>query len=229
MLRLEPIIELPPFQLGPGTPARQPEEPFDAHWSRALAHAGVTGIAPRGAWHAALDDLVTAAAIELVLDMHFDRHRSRCVPEHYHPDGSIHDMVLAASPSEVADLVGPLEGGYELTCDGASLSFPGCCGDLADLEEWEKVATAPTEELSMLWIGHPWHMVRLRDGLLEIHAASESSCSPLIGRLDLPELRLAVRQAKDALGRFAERVAPVVRARFGDRKTANVVRAMIRR
>ena len=229
MLRLTPIIELYPMRFAPDVPDRAPDETFEAHWTRALAHVGISGIEPRGAWYAALDDLVTTAAIELALDVQLDRHRKACVAEHYDAEGSAYDRLQVAHLDEVADQVGALDGGYELTSNGEVLSFPACCGDLANVKEWEAAAECTSAEPVMLWIGHPWQCVRLDSGVLDLYAPSEGGIGAAIARLSPEDLRRAVRGARDAVGQFAERLAPVVRSRFGAAKAPLIVRSMLGR
>jgi hypothetical protein len=45
-------------------------------------------------------------------------------------------------------------GGYVLQHQSYQM-VPGCCGDLANLEEWSSAAAHPGEAWEMLWIGHP--------------------------------------------------------------------------
>jgi len=63
------------------------------------------------------------------------------------------------------DEIGPLSGGYILSHAGKTIE-PGCCGDLGNLEGWERAATESSEGWEMVWIGHPWTFVRPSSELL---------------------------------------------------------------
>jgi len=222
MLRLTPVIELQPCLFGPGVPGRRADEPFDSYWLRALAHLGVEGLRPRGGCHAALDDLIEPIALELVLDVHLDRLWNPGV-------GSTHGELLKALPGGVADLVDALSGGFELIADGGVLSFPGCCADLADITSWESAAACTSAAPEMLWIGHPWQAVRLNEGMLELYGPNETLAGPLVGRVAPSSLGRAIRDARDSVSRFAERLSPIVQSRFGAAKGPAIVRCMIGR
>jgi len=110
------------------------------------------------------------------------------------------------------DEIGPLSGGYILSHAGKTIE-PGCCGDLGNLEGWERAATESSEGWEMVWIGHPWTFVRPSSELLHFVEPSEQATADgltEIIRLSRAELLDAVERASAERSHFAERLLPVV-------------------
>jgi hypothetical protein len=103
-------------------------------------------------------------------------------------------------------------GGYVLQHQSYQM-VPGCCGDLANLEEWSSAAAHPGEAWEMLWIGHPWTHVRASGDLLHLAEPSELSAGDaLVEALCLPrrELLDAIEAADRERDAFGERLLPLI-------------------
>jgi hypothetical protein len=93
-----------------------------------------------------------------------------------------------------------LRGGLALLADGAPVVRPGCCIWFDEaVDEWRRSIESPSDEWSMLWIGHPWVMVRRTgtDALAISRPAESSDPEDLVVLAEIPlhELRLALADA----------------------------------
>jgi hypothetical protein len=214
MTSLIPVLELTPGsystrvrQTPEGSIAENPEGWF-SYWSESLADAGIYGLTPwtPGSWLVTIDQLQ-------------DPDLLRSVITNGTPDIASVDI----------EELGALSGGYVLSHDAATL-LPGCCGDLSNLEEWQRAATTSNESWSMLWIGHPWTFVRSSgDDLRFVEPSERQEADGLDEVLSLSRAGLldAVGRALDVRNRFAERLLPVVQALKPRISAIDVVQVLI--
>lgn len=215
MTSLIPVLELTPGsyskrerQTPEGSCAQNPTGWF-RYWSDSLADAGIHGLTPwtPGSWFVAIDQLRDPAVLQ--------------------------SLIMSAEPDlALVDLdeVGALSGGYVLSHEGATL-LPGCCGDLGNLEEWERAATDLNDSWTMLWIGHPWTFVRSSHETLRFVEPSEQQDADGLNEilsLSRPALRDAVRRASDERNRFIERLLPIVQAFNPTVAATDLARVLVR-
>lgn len=189
-LRLLPVVELEPGVYGsapqPST-SPWPTEEGDAYWRACLRVGGVVGVNPvvPGSWLVALDALDSAHVLYNVLRVHFI-------------DGVLGDL----------DEIGPLCGGFALVDGNEILVLPTCCGDLANLDNWQTAAEQRSNSPEMLWIGHPWLETWYHAPVLHIREVDEYDDSTDLREFAvLPEaLQRAVHQATLQIDIFYERV-----------------------
>ncbi|WP_405368339.1 hypothetical protein [Nonlabens sp. Asnod2-A12] len=58
--------------------------------------------------------------------------------------------------SNAEEYVEPLFGGIVITENDKIIIEPTCCGDIANLNHWEKIEKFELNKWEQLWIGHPW-------------------------------------------------------------------------
>ena len=125
----------------------------------------------------------------------------------------------------------PLSGGFALCIGDEVIITPQCCSDLSDIESWRTAAVYRDAHKVMVWIGHPWVMVRF-DGVNLIFAGDDGLVlKPLPECAVEPDaLSVAVTQAWRELEALADRLLPVVerfvpqeRARETARRLAGIV------
>jgi hypothetical protein len=107
------------------------------------------------------------------------------------------------------------DAGFVVMFDGASVSRPGCCCSFWEaLDEWKRVLEDRSNEWSMLWIGHPWQMIRVVGENIELSVSSESTdVSILAATLPLEAIKEGLATAEASLGELATRVAQRLKQR----------------
>ncbi|MDN3694752.1 hypothetical protein QWZ06_22030 [Chryseobacterium tructae] len=81
--------------------------------------------------------------------------------------------IVAAKLSEV-EFDDPDENGFVLSFDGGVvlkkddevLIQPSCCGDLENVENWQKVVDNRSFGWAEMWIGHPWILYKRENGVI---------------------------------------------------------------
>ena len=125
-------------------------------------------------------------------------------------------LAAEGDDAEMDDAV-RIEGGLALLEDDSAVLLPACCIWIDEAtEEWCRVADAPPDEWAMLWIGHPWVLVRRRDETLTISEPTESSEGDglaVLADVPLAELGQALQDA--------DRVAASAAARLTEALTAH--------
>jgi hypothetical protein len=196
---LTPVVEMEPSAYETverprpaGTIAQNPEGWFEL-WRASLEDAGISGLEPwtPGSWLVPIERLQEPHVLRAI-------------------------VTRALSRSDPLDLeeIGALSGGYILHRDGATL-MPGCCGDIATLDEWREAATDATDAWTDLWIGHPWTFVRGAADVLTFTEPSErASADGLKEALSVPraELLRAIDRAAEQRDDFGRRLLPVVQS-----------------
>jgi hypothetical protein len=101
------------------------------------------------------------------------------------------------------------DAGFVVMVDGASVSRPGCCCSFWEaIAEWKRVLDERSTEWSMLWIGHPWQMVRVVGEHIELSVSNESNdVSVLAATLPLEAIKEGLAKAEASLGELATIVA----------------------
>lgn len=198
-LVLTPVVEFCPSNYStsdhpyPNTSSAQSPEAWDTYWRTCLKDAGIVNLEP----------FETA---------------SQLVPVHHLHDEHVLDALLRAELGDVdewhADFLSPLEGGYVLSASESHLK-PGCCGSLANLEDWRRAAEHQAEDWAMVWIGHPWtHVSAKADTLTILHPSDENlPVDPKVFcHASREVLKAAIESAAETLSAFGERLRPSVAA-----------------
>lgn len=101
-------------------------------------------------------------------------------------------------------------GGYVLRVDEKDVYFPQCCGDLSDIQYWEKLVV---DKQPFFYQGHPEPRVEIReDKIIFDFTVGEFdehfSPTPLSSRVEIDKesLKRAISKAKDELEVFAGRI-----------------------
>ena len=60
-----------------------------------------------------------------------------------------------------------MDGGIALIENNELYIEPQCCGDLANIREWENIFNSEENSWHQIWIGHPWVCYRKNNGRIE--------------------------------------------------------------
>ncbi|MDY3339545.1 hypothetical protein PG279_10210 [Riemerella anatipestifer] len=103
----------------------------------------------------------------------------------------------------------PLFGGYVLRIDGQDKYFPQCCGDLADIEYWERLSNGQNS----YYEGHPAPEIKFQGNNIVFDFSADEFDEPfqptpieIILSIDKLELKIAVDKAKIELESFEQRL-----------------------
>ncbi|BAP29984.1 uncharacterized protein CHSO_0947 [Chryseobacterium sp. StRB126] len=91
-------------------------------------------------------------------------------------------IIVAAKLTEV-EFDAPEEMGFVLSFDGGIvlkkedevLILPSCCGDIENIENWEKVIDNRSSEWAEMWIGHPWVFYKREKGVISFSDYTEAN------------------------------------------------------
>jgi hypothetical protein len=189
---LEPLIELPTPD-GVPYPSDWSDEAQCTAWQDARADAlAVPRTSLVGAVHARIEELP---------------------PEAWHRlAGAVDD-----DDDDGASLT-RLDGGLGLFADERPILLPGCCTSLDHaIGEWEGLTSRPPDSWSMLWIGHPWCLVKAQGDVLMISTpieddgASGASAPEVLATMSLAELADSLDGARVRTERCVPRLAQVLR------------------
>jgi len=110
----------------------------------------------------------------------------------------------------IEDLVCAFSGGYILRIDDENVYFPQCCGDLADLNEWENLTIGKTKQF---YPGHPFPRVTENEDkicfdFINIEIQENFVPPPLFNAVEVEksELVFAIAEVKKELNFFADRL-----------------------
>jgi hypothetical protein len=106
------------------------------------------------------------------------------------------------------DEIGPFDGGFALVDVDDTLVLPTCCGDLANLDNWQAATEQRTDSPEMLWIGHPWLETWYHAPMLHLRETTEYDMPAHPREFVLPPetLQRAVHRAIRQIDTFYERV-----------------------
>jgi hypothetical protein len=100
-----------------------------------------------------------------------------------------------------------LDGGLGLFMDEAAVLLPACCSWIDEAtEEWERLAAGPPDEWSMLWIGHPWVLVKRSGDAVAISKPTESTGADgveVLAEVPIAELSRAIDHTRTETARAA--------------------------
>ncbi|OCA77814.1 hypothetical protein BBH99_11010 [Chryseobacterium contaminans] len=96
------------------------------------------------------------------------------------------ETIVAAKLTEV-EFYDPDERGFVLSFDGGIvvkkddevLIQPSCCGDLENIENWEKVLEKRSSGWTEIWIGHPWIFYKKENGIISFSDYTEANINDL--------------------------------------------------
>lgn len=123
----------------------------------------------------------TETASRLTLNFNEVRKGSNLVNIENIDDESL-EMMVAAKLTEV-EFDNPDERGFVLSFDGGIvlkkddevLIEPSCCGDLENIENWEKVVENRSSGWGEVWIGHPWILYKRKNGVISFSDYTEAN------------------------------------------------------
>ncbi|MFO0592298.1 MAG: hypothetical protein U0441_32435 [Polyangiaceae bacterium] len=194
--RLCPVIELEPGNfgscpdLGPGP---RTVDQRATYWRTCLACSGIVDLAPiqLGSWFVSVHDLTAPFPLNKIIQLH---------------------LADEEGPTASEDVC-PLVGGFVLYHGSEPVLFPGCCGDLGNLEEWKSALAQRADSPTMLWVGHPWFFCWFEDGMFHIREEREYQKpeDPTTVRLTAESLQSAIAAADRALDDFLPRVVSTLR------------------
>lgn len=123
----------------------------------------------------------TETASRLTLNCNEIRKGSNLVNIENIDDESL-QMIVAAKLTEV-EFNAPEERGFVLSFDGGIvvkkedevLIEPSCCGDLENIENWEKVLEKRSSGWTEIWIGHPWIFYKKENGIISFSDYTEAN------------------------------------------------------
>lgn len=197
-LELIPVIELEPStynRIERELPLANPDEDpssWYAYWKSCLSDSGMNELEPYGnTWFVPVTQAHTwkTSSIRSLLE----------------------DALEDTLPVFDIEFVGSLSGGYILrTSDGREI-LPQCCGDLANITEWEAAAEWGSSQWKQVWIGHPWIYVRSLGAKLEF-SFRESNYPPEVDTVTVvrQELRKALIKARTQVNKFGQKLEPVL-------------------
>jgi hypothetical protein len=206
-MQLIPVISFEPssFQtqqreLPPGLVDEYPFEWYH-YWKNSLADSGITDIEPcyPDSWLVEINKLTTSNLEILLVKQH-----------------QIDQDWLKTD----ADNVGSFSGGYIFSCETAHI-LPECCGSLMDIAHWEMASQwIDTTTETLLWIGHPYLMVKaIDDQFLQISDEDDSEY-----QINRHELKLAIAETRQQLANFQEILLPAVSTSYPQLSSAATLR-----
>lgn len=201
-MKLIPVVEFEPAtyqkhkHISPAGTIDENRDEWAAYWKASLADSGIEGLEPYapGSWLVRVEAIHQPIVIEQLLKRHLAHVEST-------PDATTVDYVQA------------LSGGYVFETD-ETIIYPQCCGDLGDIHEWKKAVSFSNEGEEMLWIGHPWLMMKsIDDTSIQIRETDEYDELAMLEPITLQRtlLQTAIDVAEAELAHFHQRIAPVVR------------------
>jgi hypothetical protein len=143
-------------------------------------------------WYVNVSAIHSAAAMDVLLDTSIEASSS----------GDEYRVVI----TDVEGLYD--DAGFVVFVDGELVSRPSCCSSFGEaLHDWHRVINENSASWSMVWIGHPWQMVRIVDGLVELSEPTEADSSSLVASFPLDSFALALSVAEQDLREFVLRFA----------------------
>ncbi len=191
MLKLIPVIEFEPSVYRHEKRSSPIESPAEApqvwakYWKDSLADSGMGELESfENSWFVETSKIVKEETIRKLIRGWIEE------------DGSLLP----------GDEIGSINGGYILQSDD-NVILPQCCGDLADIENWQKAIYWQDEKWEEIWIGHPWAYVRYVEGKLEFTPHYEGNFENSLKILVAPKVfEDAFQEAQNALQLFRERL-----------------------
>ena len=207
-LKLIPVVEIVPYRLSDRAAPEGEVEPHGpvsrAKWESYLEacrrDVGLDGLPP-----------VSEGSLMVAVDALESRHlRTLMVNEAEALEAATRNDTF--KPDEMTV---PLDGGVAIEIDGAIVSEPGCCCDLADWFEWQEEITSKRVAWSEIWNGHDATSVQLiyrpETDMFGVRVgAYESGEWDVTLDIEFEELSACVARLRSTLEAIASRVEPLV-------------------
>lgn len=223
---LVPVLEVVPFGFStrphPPGPAREHPAAWDAYFRDCLAEGGYAGVSPiaSGEFFVPARALIGHPLLEHLIREALDGSGLPGFP--LSPDAT--DTTLPPT-----DRISLLSGGFALVIDDQACLPPSCCGDLANITDWEAtVAERPPH--GELWVGHPALAVAWRDDRVTVTEQWEYPPAPdylIEATMPAASLVAAVAAARTDLTAFHADLIPVVARLLGNPAQAAPVAARL--
>ncbi|MCS4305511.1 hypothetical protein [Chryseobacterium sp. BIGb0232] len=107
------------------------------------------------------------------------------------------------------------DGGIVLKKDGEILIEPSCCGDLSNIEDWQKIFDSPSSEWKDLWIGHPWVLYKRENGTISFSEYTEDNIDDIKNikirfEVDESALKAELEKVRQQQIHFKNRISGIV-------------------
>ncbi|MCX8531803.1 hypothetical protein [Chryseobacterium luquanense] len=130
-------------------------------------------------------------------------------------------MILETDLQEIdlekfEDEVPAFAGGIVLTQNDKILIVPSCCGNIGNIEEWQRILDNKTSDWSDLWIGHPWVFYRKQNGKVQFSDYSDLNLKEftdikVIFEVDESELKNELDKMKKHQIKFKHRITEILK------------------
>lgn len=130
-------------------------------------------------------------------------------------------MILETNLQEIdlekfEDEVPIFDGGIILTENDKILIEPNCCGDIGNINEWQRILDNNTSDWSDLWIGHPWIFYRKQNGKVQFSDYSDLNLKEftdikVIFEVDESELKNELDKMKKHQIKFKHRITEILK------------------
>jgi len=196
-LKLVPVMELEPSSFSkselpfPNETGSESPQAWDEYWRNSLNQSGISDLEPYelGSWLVPLQQILSKSkTFELILKSELQNYEC----SNSNPD-----------PDEFSSL----SGGFIIEVNGDAIIYPQCCGSLENISEWKHFALSENDEEEMLWIGHPWLMVKSLDkDTLQLRKTAEygEPDEPVIITVNKKELLTALISCESELQKLNE-------------------------
>lgn len=107
------------------------------------------------------------------------------------------------------------DGGIVLKDDSQVLITPTCCGNIGNINEWQRILDNKTSDWSEMWIGHPWIFYRKENGKVQFSDYSDVNLSEFIHikaifEIDESELKNELEKVKQHQTNFKNRISNIL-------------------
>lgn len=108
------------------------------------------------------------------------------------------------------------DGGIVLTENDKILIEPRCCGDMGNINEWQRMLDDKTSDWSDLWIGHPWVFYRKQNGKVQFSDYSDLGLSEFVDikaifEIDESQLKIELEKVKQHQRNFKNRISNILK------------------
>lgn len=115
----------------------------------------------------------------------------------------------------------PFDGGIVLKKDGEILIEPSCCGDMSNIENWQRIFEDQSSEWKDLWIGHPWVLYKRENGIISFSQYTENDIENIGNiqiRFEVEEsaLKAELEKVKQQQIHFKNRISGILTKKTGD-------------
>ncbi|MCD0480062.1 hypothetical protein LPB90_16610 [Chryseobacterium sp. LC2016-29] len=116
---------------------------------------------------------------------------------------------------EFEDQMIAFDGGIVLKNDGQVLITPTCCGNIGNINEWQRILDNKTSDWSEMWIGHPWIFYRKENGKVQFSDYSDVNLNEFIDikaifEINESELKNELEKVKQHQINFKNRISNIL-------------------